>query len=326
MKFSVLVISYERPDALERCLRSLACQVRLPDEVILATVATDTATDVVLERWQTSGKLPGLAHIKTPEPSILAQENLALAHATGDVVCFIDDDAEAFPDWLANIEAHYRDPQIGAVGGPGYIYDNGRRVTGNAEVIGRVSWFGKVTGNHHLPGDRVVEVDLLRGCNMSYRRHLVPRLDPGIIGQFAHHWELETCLNIKRQGYSLIYDPRIRVNHYIHRSRAYREQHFVSGDYLYMINHNHLYALLKHSDSIQQLFRLLWIFLWGAYPEMGLVALFKNCLSRLVHHREVEFVRLLKASLGGKIDALRALANSTDQADQGTAKHTVDRI
>ena len=313
MRFSVLVVSYRRPDDLERCLRSLACQVRLPDEVILATVATDTATDVVLERWQTSGELPGLAHIKTPEPSILAQENLALAHATGDVVCFIDDDAEAFPDWLANIEAHYRDSQIGAVGGPDYIYDNGQRVTGNAEVIGRVSWLGKVTGNHHLPGDRVVEVDLLKGCNMSYRRHLVPRLDPGIIGQFAHHWELETCLNIKRQGYSLIYDPCIRVNHYIRRSMAYREQHFVLGDYLYMINHNHLYALLKHSGSIQQLFRLLWIFLWGDYPEMGLAVFGKTCLKRLIRHGNLSFIRLLGPTLWGKMDALRVLANSRNR-------------
>jgi glycosyltransferase involved in cell wall biosynthesis len=321
MRISVLIVSYRRPQLLQNCLRSLERQTRLPDEVIVVGVDGDEATAAVVQKFaQTS--IFSCVWGSSPAPSIVRQTNLGLDLCSADVVAFIDDDAEPFPDWLERIEPYYEDESVGGVGGRDFLHlEDGRIMDGKTDKVGSITWFGRLHGNHHLSYPQVTDVDLLKGVNMSFRSGLVGRLDSRMVGAWGRHWELDACLQIQRVGKRLVFDPHICVHHF-HAPRP----SILAPDFVYMANHNVTLNLVKHFGPWRRWVFLAYTFLWGDYPEMGLVVFFKDYLSRLVHHREVEFVRLLKASLGGKIDALRALANSTDQTDQGTAKHTVDGI
>jgi GT2 family glycosyltransferase len=303
---SVLIVSYQRPELLQNCLYSLRRQTRPPDEIVIAGVEGDNPTERLVHEFAQTGP-DHVVWLSTPEPNVVLQINLALAHAVGDVVCLIDDDAEAFQDWLEGIESHYADPQIGAVGGPDHLHDGeGRLITGRATRIGHITWFGRLWGNHHLSFHRVVHVDVLKGCNMSFRKRLVPAIDKRLaLGKRCHHWELDICLHIRKQGKALLYDPAIQVNHYPGPRAS-----VLSPDWVYQANFNMTLVFAKYFSLLRRLTFLLYTFLWGDLPEMGLTVFLKTYLIRLVCYRDIGFIRLLGPSLRGKMDALRALANS----------------
>lgn len=100
MKLSVIVTTYNRPDALDCVLRSLAGQTRVPDEVLVADDGSgpDTAARILL--WQ--GRMPfPLHHVWQPDAGFRAAmaRNRAAAKATGDYLIYLDGDCMVFPDF-----------------------------------------------------------------------------------------------------------------------------------------------------------------------------------------------------------------------------------
>jgi len=71
---------------------------------------------------------------------ISAARNLGLAASTGDIVCFIDDDALAQPGWMLAIIDGYKDETVGGVGGPVHHMD-GRLSMGRNAVSTEGLWF-----------------------------------------------------------------------------------------------------------------------------------------------------------------------------------------
>ena len=47
---------------------------------------------------------------------------------------------------------------------------------GSRAVVGKLAWFGRLTGNHHLGVGGGREVDVLKGVNMSFRREAIADL------------------------------------------------------------------------------------------------------------------------------------------------------
>src|SRR5690606_38317061 len=81
-----------------------------------------------------------------PEGNLVASMNAALALTTGELIALTDDDAEAPPDWLEKLAKPFADPSVGGVGGRDWQEIN----PGEAVEVGRLRWYGKVVGNHHL--------------------------------------------------------------------------------------------------------------------------------------------------------------------------------
>jgi len=312
VKMSVLIVSYRRPELLANCLRSLQRQTRLPDEVLVVGVEGDEATAEVVRRCAAASAFP-VAWYATPTPSVVAQTNLGLTHATGDVVAFTNDDAEPFPDWLARIEPYYEDETIGGVGGRDYIHlADGRILDGQADCVGRITWFGRVHGNHHLSFPQVVDVDVLKGVNMSCRREVLEPLDLRMVQGGRWHWELDMCLGVRQIGKRLVFDPRICVDHF--HFQAARPT-IVDPKFVYAANHNLTLNLMKYFVPWRQWAFLFYTFLWGDFPEMGLAVFGRTYLKRLIQRRDWGFIRLLGISLRAKWDALRALARRGVTAD-----------
>jgi GT2 family glycosyltransferase len=305
MRISVLIVSYRRPQLLQNCLRSLERQTRLPDEVIVVGVDEDKATARFVQQFATTSSFPCIWQ-SIPVPSVVRQTNLGLEICKSDVVAFTNDDAEPFPDWLERMESYYEDETIGGVGGRDFIHlEDGRIWEGQADRIGKVTWLGQVHGNHHLSYPSVADVDLLKGVNMSCRRHLLGPLDFRMARGGQWHWELDACFQIRRAGKRLVFDPCICVDHF-HGARP----GIPDPGFVYAANHNLVLSLAKHFGLWRRLAFLAYTFLWGDYPEMGLAVFGKTYLSRLLRCRDVGFVKLLVPSLRGKTDALHVLANS----------------
>jgi glycosyltransferase involved in cell wall biosynthesis len=105
-------------------------------------------------------------------PGLAGARNTAIAEARGDVVAFLDDDAEACPGWLAGLTAPYDDPDVLGVGG--YIEPSWD--------AGRPPWFPPefdwIVGCSYVgQPEQLAPVRNLVGANMSARRDVLQALD-----------------------------------------------------------------------------------------------------------------------------------------------------
>ncbi|MGU7782989.1 glycosyltransferase family 2 protein [Burkholderia sp. PU8-34] len=217
MKISVLVPTYRRPADLARCLHALQRQQRLPDEVIVVARPEDDATHERLADPSVGGMLP-LRIVPVDVPGQVAALNKGLDSVSGDVVAITDDDAAPRPEWLARIESAFlADPRVGAVGGRDWVHEKGRVLDESRSLVGRLMASGKIIGNHHLGVGGAREVDMLKGANMSYRRAAIERLrfDTRLRGAGAQvHNDMGFSMRVKRDGWKLVYDPLVAVDHY----------------------------------------------------------------------------------------------------------------
>jgi GT2 family glycosyltransferase len=248
MKLSVLVTTYGRRGYLEACFESLASQERTPDELVIVTRKGDEETEQYVASLVGSYEGPvEIRHARATEPGVLVANRTGFPLVTGEILCFLDDDARARPGWLARIEELFREnPDVGAVGGRDLQHTKEGIQDLPARRIGRVLWYGRIIGNHHRRLAGVHSVESLKGCNMAFRRRLVKGFDEGIIGN-AHYYELDLCLGVRRAGYRILYDGDLVVDHYVDAPR------FLPGAQsrddlrrLFFTEHNKVYVMMKN--------------------------------------------------------------------------------
>ena len=91
MRLSLIVTTYERPDALQAVLSSIARQSgapraqAFPDEVVIADDGSGPTTREVIERFTALGICP-VVHARQEHEGfrVCRARNLAIAHASGD--------------------------------------------------------------------------------------------------------------------------------------------------------------------------------------------------------------------------------------------------
>ncbi len=217
--------------------------------------------------------------IPPPQPVVVARsgvvaaQNAGLARAKGDIIAITDDDAEPASDWIARIEAHYRkDGRVGGVGGRDILPS--ACVERLTNVIGRVQWFGRVIGNHHLGSGDPVDVDVLKGVNSSYRRSALGNLqfDERLRGDGAQPFhELALGLQLRRAGWRLVYDPKVTVNHY----PAWRDWDDPRGGFssraVQSAAHNDTLIILEHLPRGGRVAYVGWASLFGTHEFPGMV-------------------------------------------------------
>jgi GT2 family glycosyltransferase len=95
---SVITLSFNRPDALIRCLQSLARQTVEPDrfELIVVDVSDEPVSTIIAE-FEASIRI---RHVRTVNRGVAANRNAGVAAAAAPLLLFIDDDCRAEPDWL----------------------------------------------------------------------------------------------------------------------------------------------------------------------------------------------------------------------------------
>jgi glycosyltransferase involved in cell wall biosynthesis len=275
MPITVLIPTYRRAQDLARCLAALQKQTRLADEVLVVIRDTDTET------WEFLDSLLPLRKVVVTVPGVVLAMNAGLDVALGDIIAITDDDAAPHNDWLERIEAHFiADEHVGGVGGRDWLYvgtelQDASSHPGASQVVGRLRWFGNLTGNHHIGEGEPREVDVLKGVNSSYRRILLKkiRFDEQLRGSGAQvHWELSLGLQCKEAGWKLIYDPAVAVDHYLGK-RFDEDQRVFKFNATALANaiHNQTFILLEHLNFPQRLIYILWSFLVGTREAFGLI-------------------------------------------------------
>ena len=212
----ILLCTYRRPSDLGRCLDGLTLQTQMPDDVIVVVRESDQAT---LSFLQSRGRdaLP-VRIVTVDEPGLVAARNAGLAACRTDILAMIDDDAVPRPHWGERIvECFTQFPRLGGLGGRDRCFDGTSFDDRERTVVGKLYWFGRRSGHHHIGAGPIREVDVLKGANMSYRATAIAGLqfDTRLRGSGAQPYEdIAFCLAVRREGWKLMYDPQVLVDHY----------------------------------------------------------------------------------------------------------------
>ena len=273
MKITVVVPTYLRPLDLARCLAALKQQTRAVDELWVIVRDTDRETWQFLKDFE-RGSL-ALHTATVTEIGVIAAMNIGLDSATGDIITFTDDDAAPHVDWLERIEAYYlADEKIGGVGGRDWVYHGTKLEDGSRPIVGKLQWFGRLIGNHHIGSGGGREVDVLKGVNMSFRREAIAdlRFDQRMRGSGAQvHFEVVFSLTLRQKGWKLIYDPQIAVDHF--PAQRFDEDQRNSFNAQASVNaiHNETVALLSYLSPLRRFVFVIWAIAIGTTEAFGLV-------------------------------------------------------
>ena len=312
MKVSVIVPTYHRPEYLKRCLKALTGQTKKSNEVIVVTRKTDSDSKQIITHLQNQEEASVLKSIVISRSGKSAAINSALEVATGDIICFTDDDAEPHPDWIEKIVRHFENSTVAGVGGRDIIIKNGKCIQGKCKVVGQMSWFGRCIGNHHLELEppEPVDVDLLKGVNMAFRADYLNgfRLDENLKWQGAAHDEMDFCFFVKKQSGKIIFDPNIKVTHHV-APRLWGAQRGELTKNIYEHSHNYTYLILKYFSWPRKMVFLTYFFLVGQHSSWGLLTMFIDSLLR----GRIVWWKQAVPSLKGKVDGIRTYLKYRNQ-------------
>jgi GT2 family glycosyltransferase len=198
-------------ELLERCRTEW--KEPLPPSGVVVDVIPNEYTDH-LEGREEYQRVHGQVHGGTRRFGAGRVRTTGLRHASGDIVVFLDDDAEAEPDWLEKLVQPYDDDAVVAVGGESMP---------NFETA-RPPWFPDefdwVFGCSYAGTPRTLApIRHMIGSNMSARRQCLLE-----VGGF-HALDLDDMDICHRLAYRypdgfIMYQPEAVVHHYVSRDRV----------------------------------------------------------------------------------------------------------
>ncbi len=292
-RVSVVIPSYRRPGLLARCLTGVSALERRPEEVVVVRRIDDVDTQQLLQ------DIAGVMVVTVSEPGVLAAMTAGVAASSGGIIAFIDDDAVPRADWLTALIRQFEDTRVGAVGGRDVVHHPGGTDRENDGPVGVVTRWGKLIGNHHLGSGPARDVSVLKAVNMAFRREALalPRTLRGTGAQV--HFEVAVGLWARNQGWRLVYDPSVLVDHYpgprFDRDRRDGSDPLAARDAAY-----NLVACLINLEPKLRTRRALYGLVVGDALTPGLV---RAGLAFVQRDREVK--RRLIPSLQGQLAALR---------------------
>lgn len=223
LQTTVIIVTLNRPDCVRECLSRLLRDAEVPAQIIVVDASPDDLTRLV------TAQFPEVLYLRNENGygRMTASRNIGIAHASGDIIAFLDDDAFAHPGWLRHLESTYAGQtsagpsstweadSIGAVGGRALNKQPNEDKEG-VDSIGTLSGDGRLLGFFAADPGRTIEVDHIMGCNMSFRRRVIEELGgfredyPGISGVRE---DSDMSLRVRALGYKILFNPRACVDH-----------------------------------------------------------------------------------------------------------------
>jgi GT2 family glycosyltransferase len=250
---SVVIVSWCRPDYVRSCLQHLAYLEGSPDEVIVVDASPDELTAAVVREF------PGVRRVAFPGGAghMTTSRNVGLTHVTGEIVAFIDDDANVRPGWLRGLLNTFADPSVDAVAGRTC---NGLEGEENQGVgsIGRVLPDGELAGNFAADPGEVTDVDHGIGANMSFRREALARLGgfrDDFIGVGGVREDTDIFLRLRALGLRAVFAPDAVVDHV---GAPHVEGRRFDYRYVFSARRNHALLLARNYGMGSSQFRI-WI-------------------------------------------------------------------
>ncbi|MCU4925461.1 glycosyltransferase [Halobacteria archaeon AArc-dxtr1] len=215
MKVSVVICTYamERYDVFSACVESVLAQTYAPLEVVIVV----DGNDAVFDRVETDfgGRDGVVIHCNEKNEGISYSRTRGAELATGEVVAFIDDDAVAEDDWIAELVRVYKETDAIAVGGhvaPDWVTEK--------PAFFPAEFYWLVGCDERGFGEHMEELRNTYGSNISYRREVflsVGGYDENTGRKGDRHiqaHEAPVCIRMaNRYGKGVVYTKKAVVHH-----------------------------------------------------------------------------------------------------------------
>lgn len=224
IKVSIIIVTYNRPDDLKETLQTVLEQTNPIHEIIIVDDSSDDSTKQICEEFRSI--FPALIwHLNTGTHSIPDARNEGIELATGDIICFIDDDVTLQNDYLEKILEVFKN-HPNALGITGYDM-NLKPHTKNMNTLFRMM------ANMHFRKDqafvlpsmrivypfpltKVIPCQCLIGHNMAYRREAFTKFSftPAPYDHFAMHDDIEFAYRLQKDyPGTLFVTPYAKLEH-----------------------------------------------------------------------------------------------------------------
>lgn len=208
MKISVLIHNLNRAAALERCLSSVVRQTYRPLEVVILDAGSTDDSLMIIERAgnEMHGSGIEVRVVSCPQMGVAASRNVAAVHASGDLLCFIDNDAAfaSFDRLDQLVELFSRNSSLALV--------SFQVLKADTDEVDPVAWV------FHRPHDTWSNRDF-KSFTFAGTGFCVRAIHFGAVGGFWDHLrysreEEDLSLAFIDKGGELLYSPSVAIRHY----------------------------------------------------------------------------------------------------------------
>lgn len=194
---SVIIPSYFAQKTIKDCLRSLLLQkTNFPYEILVVNSSKDQTSQIIKKGF------PSVRFIQL-EKRVFAgtARNIGIQKAKGNILCFIDADCEANPNWLSQM-ASWHQKGYEAVGGS-IVNKSWNNIYSKAEYPLEILEFS--------PRNPKREVKFISAANSSFSREALEQV--GLFPDVRAGEDLVLGFNLVKKGHKILFDPEIRVFH-----------------------------------------------------------------------------------------------------------------
>jgi GT2 family glycosyltransferase len=202
---------------LEACLKSLAAQSHRSFEVVVVDNGSDDGSRQLIREWAPSYPVP-LYFIANPtNRGFCAANNQGFEGAQAELIALLNNDAEAGPEWLTELERAIRTgDRVGMAASKIVTWEDPRIIDKCGHLIypdGQNR--GRGTGQiDHGQFDQMDETLWPDGCAAMYRRAMLDEIGGFDEDFFAYADDAELGLRGRIAGWSCLYAPRAVVRHH----------------------------------------------------------------------------------------------------------------
>lgn len=188
---------------LAKCLESLTNQTKGPEEIAIVQASASNQIHKTSDESR-----PVVVRQKGRSISNAANEGVSVA--SGDVVAFIDDDAQASPNWIETLRKPYVANHSIVGVGPVNDFRTGR------------PWFHRgvidIFGINYMRGEKVKSslptLCYLTGCNMSFQVRILNEIGGFDEFYMYSHEDADVCVRVQQAGHTIVFEESAIVWHH----------------------------------------------------------------------------------------------------------------
>jgi glycosyltransferase involved in cell wall biosynthesis len=229
MKVSIIIPTYNRAPTLSETLASIFNANFEGIEIIVVDNGSTDDTATICRQFKEIGKID-VRYYYDPEPGLLTGRHLGASAATGEILCFLDDDVELSPSWLEGVRNAFTDTEVQLATGPSLPkYETEppewlRYFWSPFEKRGRTCfWLSLMDlGTEKF----VIHPTNVWGLNFCIRKAAFIELGgfhpdniPAHLQMFQGDGETGLAIKALEKGYKALYHPSIKVYHLIPAAR-----------------------------------------------------------------------------------------------------------
>ena len=278
MKISIIICTYNRELYLPKCLEHLKNQTEAPSnfEIILVNNNSTDNTENICENFVQENPQLSVIYIKENNPGLSFARNKGIEIASGDILCFIDDDGFAIQEYVTIVKRFAEDPQYKD------IISFGGKVIPCYNKGMEPKWLSKYIDGLVSKVDLGDQVMLFTkkypaGCNMVFRKEFFDNYGGFNVDLHTRGDDKFVFDKLKKAGLKTLYLPALKVEHFIDDYRL--EKGFIIR--LSKIIGQSEAIRLKETSKSEKFIKLIeYIFKFGAALIISLGFLFTGQFSK----------------------------------------------